>query len=136
MKQTFDSPRVIELFVKVGLIAALAAVLLAPMTIRATGNELGSRVEHTWPMLKRTSWNALPLPPIPHLATMPWLHWYGLDQKRDATWMKIDTLLAPKFELMGPAVAHTSCDETSVIAGAPSARHDIASATSRMNCHA
>jgi hypothetical protein len=106
MKQMFDSPHIIEFFVKAGLIAALAAVLLAPMTIRATGNEQGSRVEHTWPELKRTSWGALPLPPIPHLATMPWL-----EQKRGANWKKIDTLLAPKFELIGAAAAHTSCDE-------------------------
>lgn len=106
MRQIFNSSRVIEFFVKAGLIAALAAVLLAPMTIRATGNELDSGVWHTLPMPKRTSWTAPPPLPIPHLATMPWL-----DQKRDANWMKIDTLLAPKFELLGPALAYTNCGE-------------------------
>ena len=62
-----------EIFVKAGLIAALAAVLLMPTTVKVAGDELAPRVEHTWPMLKRASWNSLPLPPIPHLATMPWL---------------------------------------------------------------
>ena len=93
-----------EIFVKVGLIAALAAVLLMPTTVKVAGDELAPRVEHTWPMLKRASW-ILPLPPIPHLATMPWL-------KREPTAkrMKIDTLLAPKFEFLSPAIANTTVD--------------------------
>jgi hypothetical protein len=98
MKRTPYAPRIIEFFVKAGMIAALAAVLLAPMTIRATGSELARHREHAWPMLKHASWNSLPLPPIPHLETMPWL-----TVERSGRWTKIDTLLAPKFEIPGPA---------------------------------
>ncbi len=86
-----------ELFVKAGLIAALAAVLLAPMSIRADG---GESLQPGAPALKASSWNVLPLPPIPHLDTMPWLV-REPTQKR----FKIDTLLAPNFAIMGPALA-------------------------------
>ena len=51
------------------------------------------------------SWNALPLPPIPYLDTMPWL-----ERERAAKRMKIDTLLAPKFEFLSPAIANTTID--------------------------
>ena len=57
-------------------------------------------------MLKRASWNSLPLPPIPHLATMPWL------ERKPAKRMKIDTLLAPKFEFLSPAIANTTVDDS------------------------
>jgi hypothetical protein len=105
MKRTSNSPTPAEIFVKAGLIAALAAVLLMPTTVKVASDELG-RVVHRAPMLTGASWNSLPLPPIPHLATMPWL-----ERESGAKRMKIDTWLAPKFELLGPAVGHTSCDE-------------------------
>ena len=107
MKRTSNSPSPMEIFGKVGLIAALAAVLLMPTTVKVASDELAPRVEHTWPMLKRASWNSLPLPPIPHLATMPWL-----EREPSAKRMKIDTLLAPKFEFLGPAVANTTVDDS------------------------
>jgi hypothetical protein len=91
-----------DIFVKVGLIAALAAVLLMPTTIKVAGDELVPGVEHTTPVQKRGSWNALPLPPVPYLETMPWLV-----QERAPESLKIDTLFAPKFE-MAPAVAGVS----------------------------
>jgi len=100
MKRTYDPSRFIAFFVKAGLIAAIAAVLLAPTTIRAGGSEASSRLAHTWPMLKRTSFDALPLPPIPYLETMPWLA-----RERTPVGFKIDTLLGPTFELMRPDVA-------------------------------
>lgn len=99
MKRTNDLSRYIAFFVKAGLIAAIAAVLLAPTTIRAGGSEASPRVEHAWPMLKRASFDALPLPPIPYLETMPWLA-----RERTPAGFRIDTLLAPTFEL-GPEVA-------------------------------
>jgi hypothetical protein len=99
MKRTYDSSRFIVLFVKAGLIAAIAAVLLAPTTIKA-GSEAGPLVEPAWPMQKRASFDALPLPPIPHLETMPWLA-----RERTPESFRIDTLLGPKFELMRSEIA-------------------------------
>jgi hypothetical protein len=104
MKRMHDNSNVIEFFVRLGLIAALAAALLAPMTVNVHGSDTASRVEHGWPMLKRSSWNALPLPPIPYIETMPWLV-----HERAPKGFKIDTLLAPKFE-MSPAVAEPGSD--------------------------
>ena len=107
MKRTSNSPNHVEFFVKAGLIAALAAVLLMPTTVKVTGDELTPRLEHIPPMPKQASWNSLQLPPIPHLATMPWL-----ERELSAKRMKIDTLLAPKFELLGPAVANETVDDS------------------------
>lgn len=98
MKRMRQTSHVTELFVRAGLVAALAAVLLAPMTIRADGGE--GLQQGASPVLKASSWNALPLPPIPHLETMPWLV-----RERAQKGFRIDTLLAPNFAVMGPAVA-------------------------------
>jgi hypothetical protein len=100
MKRTYDSSRLLAVFIKAGLIAAIAAVLLAPTTINASGSEATVRVEHGRPILKRTSFDALPLPPIPYLETMPWL-----THERTPKGFKIDTLLAPTFEFMRPETA-------------------------------
>ena len=112
MKRTNDNTRFAELFVKAGLVAAIAAVLLAPMTARSgddqASHKQASHVEDARPMLKRASWNPLPLPPIPHLETMPWLN--PDRAERAGGPMKIDTLLAPAFELMAPAVVVTAAD--------------------------
>jgi len=97
MKRTYDSSRIIAAFVKAGLVAALAAVLLAPTTIKVSGSEAAPRVEQPWPMLRRASFDALHLPPIPYLETMPWL-----TRERTPRGFKIDTLLGPKFEFMQP----------------------------------
>ena len=100
MKRMFDATRLAELFIKAGLIAALAALLLAPMTVRVHGSEASSDVPRPLPMLKQVTWDALPLPPIPYLETMPWLL-----HQRGERGFKIDMLLAPKFGLPGPAIA-------------------------------
>ncbi len=105
MKRTNDNRRIVELFVQAGLIAAIAAALFAPTTIRAGGNETALNAEHAWPMRRLESWNALPLPPIANLETMPWLK-----LERAARPIKIDTLLAPPFEMMGPTVARSGSD--------------------------
>jgi hypothetical protein len=102
MKRMHDNSRVTEFFIKTGLIAAIAAAALMPATVKVHSND--ARVEHGWPM--RGSWYALPLPPIPHLETMPWLV-----QERAPKGLKIDPLLAPKFE-MAPAVAGAADDGT------------------------
>ena len=96
MKWTHDPTPIIEFFVKAGLITALAAALLAPMTINAHGKDCAEDAS----LLKRAASEALPLPPIPNLETMPWL----VRAPAHKTF-KIDTLLAPKFEMMGPEVA-------------------------------
>ena len=100
MKRTYDPSRLIAFFVKASLIAAIAAVLLAPTSIRAGGSEASPRVEHVWSMLKRASFDALPLPPNPYLEMKPWLA-----RERMPAGFKIDTLLGPAFELMRPDVA-------------------------------
>jgi hypothetical protein len=114
-KRMSDSPRAVEMFIKAGLIIAVAAVLLMPTSIKVSGEELmrGS----SGPAVKQASWPSLPLPPIPHLATMSWL-----GREPVAKPMKIDTLLAPKFELFGPAAAETVGDDRapSVLRGLPS----------------
>jgi len=107
MKRTSNSPNPVEIFVMAGLISALAAVLLMPTTVKVAGDELAPPLAHISPMLKRASWDSLPLSPIPHLATMPWL-----ERELSAKRMKIDTLLAPKFELLGPAVAKDTVDDS------------------------
>jgi hypothetical protein len=99
MKWMYDPSRLTEFFVKAGLLMALALVLLAPMTINANGGDDLS------PALKRSSWNALRLPPIPHLESMRWL-----TLERAPRGFRIDTLLAPGFEIFGPAVATTRDD--------------------------
>ena len=98
MKRTYDSSRFIAFFVKAGLVAALAAVLLAPATIKVSGSEAQPRVEHVSP-LKRASFDAIPLPPIPYLETTPWL--VRAPQPKGLT---NDRLLGPKFEFMQPEI--------------------------------
>jgi len=100
MKQINQSSRLVEALVKAGLVAAIVAALLVPTTIRVHGSESAARVDHAWPMLKRTSWDALPLPPIPYLETMPWLV-----REPQPKGFKIDRLLAPKFEMMRQDIA-------------------------------
>jgi hypothetical protein len=93
MKRMHDPTAITDFFVKAGLIAALSAALLAPMTINTQGKD---RPESTvLPM--SDALDALPPPPI---EPVPWLT-RALKQKG----FEIDTLLAPKFELMGPEVA-------------------------------
>jgi hypothetical protein len=94
MKRMNHSSRLIEAFVKAGLAAAIAAALLVPTTIKVSGSEAASRVERAGPILKRASWDALPLPPIPYLETMPWLVREPAPRS-----FKIDRLLGPKFEM-------------------------------------
>jgi hypothetical protein len=102
-KRMHDNSRVTELFIKAGLIAALAATALMPTTIKVHSND--TRVEQGWP--KRGSTEALPLPPIPYLETMPWL----IGERVPKGPLKIDPLLAPKLE-MAPAVAGATDDGT------------------------
>jgi hypothetical protein len=45
----------------------------------------------------QSEWAALPLPPVPHLETMPWLTSGSLVRGP-----KIDMLLGPKIETLGP----------------------------------
>jgi len=103
MKRTNNNSSIAELFLKAGLVAAIASALLAPAKVRADDKH-PSIATHA-PMLSRASWNELPLPPIPYLETMPCLvpERFGLGRAEKP--IKIDTLLAPKFELIGPAVA-------------------------------
>jgi hypothetical protein len=104
-KRMHDNSRVTELFIKAGLIAALAATVLMPTTVKVHSHD--PRVERGWPMPERGSTEALPLPPIRYLETMPWL----IGERVPKGTLKIDPLLAPKFE-MAPAVAGAADDGT------------------------
>ena len=112
MKRMNHSSRLIEVSVKAGLVAAIAAALLVPTTIRVHGSESAVRIEHAWPKLKRASSDALPLAPIPYLDTMPWLV-----REPAPRGLKIDRLLRPKFEMMRQDVAGTPDSDLSQILG-------------------
>jgi hypothetical protein len=82
-----------------GLFALLVAgSLTIPHMTPALGNDatvgLGGRGANRPPV---ESWAALSLPPVPHLETMPWLTSGSLLRGP-----KIDTLLGPKIESLGP----------------------------------
>jgi hypothetical protein len=97
MKGINQSSRLTEFVIKTGLIAAIAAALLAPMTINANGHEAPPHVVGAVP--DHASWNALALPPITHLETMPWLV-----RQRAPKSFELDMLFGPAFEIV-PAVA-------------------------------
>ena len=82
-----------------GLFALLVAgSLTVPHMTPALGNDatvgLGGQ-EASRPQVE--SWAALPLPPVPHLETMPWLTSGSLLRGP-----KIDTLLGPRIDTLGP----------------------------------
>ena len=100
MKRIYDPARLTELFVRAGLIAAIAATLLLPASIKAQGAEAASGgAPHAVPIDQRPQ--ALPLPPIPHLSAVPWL---TLDVAPKGP--KIDTLV-PAPARLDPVTAMT-----------------------------
>jgi hypothetical protein len=106
MKRMQGSSQLFAFFLKAGLVAVLAAVLLAPTTINVIGSEAGSRVERARPMIERSTPDVLPLQPIQYLETTPWLVC-----ERAPEVFKFDTLLEPEFELLQSRVATSeSCD--------------------------
>ena len=105
MKRMHDNSRVTEFFIRAGLVAALAAVALLPTTVKVHGSD--ALVEEGWPMSKRDSRKALPLPPIPDLERMPWL----VQKRPSPKDLRIDTLFAPRHE-MAPAVGIKADDGT------------------------
>ena len=100
MKRIHDSTRLAELFVKAGLIAAIAATLLLPASINAHGAEAAPAGKHQ-ATLPDQRWQALPLPPIPHLTATPWL-----TLERAPKGPKIDTLV-PTPANLDPVLAIT-----------------------------
>jgi len=85
MKRIYDSNRLTELLVKAGLIAAIAATMLLPASIKAHGAQFR-------PSMVMTAQRAetIPLPPIPNLNAVPWL-----TLERAPKGPQIDTLLSP-----------------------------------------
>jgi hypothetical protein len=82
-----------------GLFALLVAGSLSvPHITSALGNDatvgLGSQGAHR---SQAEAWAALPLPPVPHLETMPWL-----TSGSFLRGPKIDMLLGPNIETLGP----------------------------------
>ena len=67
----------------------LTGALMAPST--GLANESAFRDDGTG-QAATTFREKLPLPPIPHLETMPWMN-FGLETKG----LKVDTLLPPSF---------------------------------------
>ena len=83
-----DNNRTTETLVKAGLTAAIAGTLLLPVSIKANGAGASSSGERA-PFVQAS--NDLPLPPIPHLDTIPWL---ALDRTQKT--FKTDILLVPE----------------------------------------
>jgi hypothetical protein len=82
-----------------GLFALLVAgTLTVPHIASALGNDatvgLGGQGANR---AQAESWAALSLPPVPHLETMPWLTSGSLLRGP-----KIDTLLGPRIDTLGP----------------------------------
>ena len=88
MKPINETSRTTELFIKAGLTAAIAGALLLPVSINANG--AGANGTERARSISRPS-ETLPLPPIPHLDTMPWL---GLERPHGT--LKMDILLSPE----------------------------------------
>jgi hypothetical protein len=88
MKRINETSRTTELFIKAGLTAAIAGALLLPVSINANG--AGANGTERARSISRPS-ETLPLPPIPHLDTMPWL---GLERPHGT--LKMDILLSPE----------------------------------------
>lgn len=86
----------------------LAGTLLVPFISPALGSEstvgLGTTRHDA---LQGSSWEALMLPPVPYLDTMPWL-------KSDSALKgpKIDILLGPKLETIGPFLVQPTIPAT------------------------
>jgi hypothetical protein len=97
MKRIHDSARFTELFVKAGLIAAIAATLLLPVSVSGAEAPRSDGVPST---PARQAWDGLPLPPIPYLNAIPWL---ALERGQKGP--KIDTLLLPAQGSVNPAYA-------------------------------
>jgi hypothetical protein len=92
-----------------GLFALLlAGTLMVPHITPALGDEgtVGLRVPGQHPS-QAGSWEALPLPPVPHLETMPWLSAGSL-----LTGPKVEVLLGPKIETLGPFLLGPSIPPT------------------------
>lgn len=82
-----------------GLIRLLiAGSLTVPHMTPAIGNDatVGLGSQGAYPSQVET-WAALPLPPVPHLETMPWL-----TSGSFLRGPKIDMLLGPNIETLGP----------------------------------
>lgn len=92
MKRIHDSTRIAELFIKAGLIAAIAATLLLPASISANGAEATPPGERH-ASLPAPRANGIPLPPIPHLDAIPWL---ALERAQRG----------PKIDMLFPAPAN------------------------------
>ena len=85
-----------------GLFALLmAGSLMVPLITPAMASEstVGLSVARQ-AAAPRASWDAIPLPPVPYLDTMPWLN-SGSAIKGP----KVDILLGPKLETVGPFLA-------------------------------
>lgn len=74
----------------------VAGTLMVPLITPAMGGETTVGLGAVRPA-QSPSWDALPLPPVPHLDTMPWLS-SGSALKGP----KIDILFGPKLESLGP----------------------------------
>lgn len=88
-----------------GLLALIiAGTLTVPHITPAFGNDqtvgLGNDGSHR---SQAGSWAALSLPPVPHLETMPWLTSGSLLKGP-----RIDMLLGPKIETLGPLLVEPS----------------------------
>jgi hypothetical protein len=77
----------------------LAGVLMVPHAVAA--NDAAADAAASLGKLTASSSHALPLPPIQHLETIPWLTAGAVPRRA-----KIDVLLGPKFESLEPSLDH------------------------------
>lgn len=86
MKRIHDNTRIAELFVKAGLIAAIAAALLLPTAFSADGAGTAPPGRSQAPLPGQRA-QAI-APSVPHLTAIPWL-----TRERAPKGPKIDTLV-------------------------------------------
>lgn len=117
MKRIHDRTRarLAELFVKAGLIAAIAAALSLPASINAHGAE-AAPLDARHSSLPAQHMQAIRLPPIPHLDAIPWL---ALDRASKG----------PRIDLLVPA----SVERNFALTGLPLWSAGIAATTQGTN---
>ena len=81
----------------------LAGALMVPQAASANAATLAPAAGSA----KAGSLNALPLPPIPHLDTIPWLAGGGAQARQE-----VDILLGPKFETVQFTFDHSVAKRT------------------------
>jgi hypothetical protein len=92
-----------------GLFALRALSWSSSSPLRWEAKAPSALAAHGKPVRPRASWDGLPLPPVPHLDTMPWLN-----SGSAIRGPKMDILLGPQLETVGPFLVQPSIMATQV----------------------